>query len=496
MPVSPLLQEIRANSGEWRTQGLPDDVLDAFAATDHSLVVACQEALALHRRLRLDEPELAAMDEADLIPLVQEGLLNFYKPETVNPYVALAAKGPWIVSTHGAVVHDNGGYGMLGQGHNPDDVTAQLGKPHVMANVMTANLSQRSFNQKMRRELGHSREGGCPFHKFICLNSGSEAVTVATRLADINAKRQTGSGGAHEGKTIKALAIEGGFHGRTGRPARVSDSCREAYEKNLATFANHDDLVIVKQNDCDMLRQVFAKAEREGWFFEAMYMEPVQGEGAPGRALTREFYDLSVALVWAMGGLVVVDSIQAGLRAHGVLSIIDYPGFQQAPVPDVETWSKALNAGQFPLSVLGLSRRAAELYVKGVYGNTMTTNPRGLDVACAVLDAVTPQVRANIARQGDSFLTKLRQVQRDFPDVVVSVDGTGLLFCAELHPDIPVVGFGSPEERCRVLGLGVVHGGRNALRFTPHFGITDAEVDMVIGVLRTVLAEVRAALAA
>jgi hypothetical protein len=27
------------------------------------------------------------------------------------PYVAVAARGPWVVSLHGAVTHDNGGYG-------------------------------------------------------------------------------------------------------------------------------------------------------------------------------------------------------------------------------------------------------------------------------------------------------------------------------------------------------------------------------------------------
>ena len=70
-----------------------------------------------------------------------------------------------------------------------------------------------------------------------------------------------------------------------------------------------------------------------------------------------------------------MDSIQAGLRAHGVLSIVDYPNFEKAEAPDMETFSKALNAGQYPLSVLAVNARAAGLYRKGTYGNTMTTNP-------------------------------------------------------------------------------------------------------------------------
>ena len=53
-------------------------------------------------------------------------------------------------------------------------------------------------------------------------------------------------------------------------------------------------------------------------------------------------------------------------EGQGCLSVVDYEGFQDAEVPDLETWSKALNAGQYPLSVLGLSERAAELYVVGI----------------------------------------------------------------------------------------------------------------------------------
>lgn len=487
MSVLAKLQEIRDHSGPRRTRGVPDDALSAFAATDPSLVQAVDHALALHRQHRQDHPALVAMAEAELVVHVQGGLVNFYKPETVNPYVALAAKGPWIVTTHGAVVHDNGGYGMLGQGHNPDAVMEALSRPQVMANVMTPSLSHLAFDQKMRRELGHTRAEGCPFARFICLNSGSESVTVARRLADVNALRMVGPGGRHQGRVVKALAIKGGFHGRTDGPARISDSCRDAYEKHLASFRDHSDLVVVEQNDVAALELAFAQAEARGWYFDAVYMEPVQGEGAPGRAITRAFYDRAVELIRAMGGLVVVDSIQAGLRAQGVLSLVDYPGFQDAAVPDVETWSKALNAGQYPLSVLGLSQRAADIYVKGVYGNTMTTNPRALDVACAVLDSITPALRENIRRQGRAFLAGLEAMQAEFPGLIRLVQGTGLLFCAELDPAVPVVAFDSPEERCRLAGLGVVHGGVNALRFTPHFGITDAEVTLVLDLLREVL---------
>jgi hypothetical protein len=68
--------------------------------------------------------------------------------------------------------------------------------------------------------------------------------------------------------------------------------------------------------------------------------------------------------------------------------------------------SKALNGGQFPLSVLALQEHIASRYVVGTYGNTMTTNPRALDVAHSVLTNVTPDIRRCALRSGnrDEFL--------------------------------------------------------------------------------------------
>ena len=57
------------------------------------------------------------MSEEELVTILQDDYVNFYAPATVNPYVAIAGRGPWIVTSHGAVLHDNGGYGMLGGGH-------------------------------------------------------------------------------------------------------------------------------------------------------------------------------------------------------------------------------------------------------------------------------------------------------------------------------------------------------------------------------------------
>jgi acetylornithine/succinyldiaminopimelate/putrescine aminotransferase len=488
MDVIGLLRELRDFGGAPRTHGLPDDTIARFAATDASLVKAIEDAVAYHRALRDDLADFLRLDESEQIHHVQSGLVNFYPDDGVNPYVPAAARGPWIVTLKGAVLHDDGGYGMLGFGHNPAGVLEAMSRPQVMANVMTANVSQLRLSDALRKELGHTR-GGSPYSHFLCLNSGSESVTLAGRIADVNARLMTDPGARHAGRTIKRLAVKGAFHGRTERPAIYSDSSRRNYQQHLASFRNEDSLITVDPYNVAQLKAAFAEADRQGWFIEAMFLEPVMGEGDPGRALTPDFYAAARELTREHGTLLLVDSIQAGLRAHGVLSIVDYPGFESMEAPDMETFSKALNAGQYPLSVLAVTDRVAGLYRKGIYGNTMTANPRALDVAIAALDELTDDVRINIREKGQEFLKKMDLLKNELGGLITKVQGTGLLFSCELAPEFKCYGEGSTEEYMRERGIGVIHGGANSLRFTPHFRVTSAEVDLIVEEIRHALKE-------
>jgi acetylornithine/succinyldiaminopimelate/putrescine aminotransferase len=481
------LNELRSYAGAIRTRGLADATIERMAAQSPELVEAIDEAHSLHRALRTELPDLLDLDEAEQLARVQHDFVNFYADDAVNPYVALAARGPWVVTLKGAVIHDSGGYGMLGFGHAPKTVLAAMAKPQVMANVMTPSISQLRFTQALKANIGSARDGGCPYTRFLCLNSGSESVSLACRIADVNAKLMTDAGGKYAGRTVKRLAVKGAFHGRTERPAVYSDSSRKAYVQNLASFRDEHSLLTVEPYNVAQLRQVFADADRNGWFIEAMFLEPVMGEGDPGRAVTPEFYAAARELTRSHGCIFLVDSIQAGLRAHGVLSVVDYPGFEKLDPPDMETYSKALNAGQYPLSVLAVTDQTAALYRKGIYGNTMTANPRALDVACAVLGLFTPELRTNIRSRGTEFLDKLNQLARELPGLITKVQGTGLLFSCELAPQFKCFGAGSTEEWLRENGIGVIHGGANSLRFTPHFSITEAEVDLMIDGVRHAL---------
>src|SRR5690606_14926264 len=144
-----------------------------------------------------------------------------------------------------------------------------VARPQVMANVMTANLSQLRLANALKAEIGQ-RRGGCPYSKFLCLNSGSESVTLAGRIADINTKIHTDDGGRHAGKKVRRVAVKGAFHGRTEHPALYSDSTRKTYAQHLASHKAHESqLIIIEPYSVEQLRAAFAEADQHGWYIEA-----------------------------------------------------------------------------------------------------------------------------------------------------------------------------------------------------------------------------------
>ncbi|MEZ4755061.1 MAG: aminotransferase class III-fold pyridoxal phosphate-dependent enzyme [Bdellovibrionota bacterium] len=485
-----LLHGLRKGVGRALTIGLSDDVVLAFLSKDTKLAQAITGAVERKAELEKEFHDLFKLDEMDLKVQLQSGILNFYPESSISPYVPIYAKGPWIITAYGAVVYDTGGYGMLGLGHYPDEVFKAVATPQVMANVMTPSFSQRRIVSKLKESIGHTRSH-CPYDQFVFMNSGSEAMSVATRIVDINAKTMTDPDGLHAGKKIMLLGLERAFHGRTDRPAQVSDSTLGKCQI-MASFRDRKNLITVPVNDIKALEAAFMKVEQENIFIEACFMEPVLGEGSPGLALQPEFYRRARELTTKYNSILIIDSIQAALRAHGVLSIVDYPGFSDEKAPDMESFSKALNAAQFPLSVLAIRKEIAEIYKPGVYGNTMTANPRALDVACAVLDQMDKGLRSNIVDAGREFLHKLKDLKDEFPETITKVVGTGLLLSAEIDLKIPVASKGGLEELIRKAGVNVIHGGKNALRFTPHFAMNSQEIDLVISLVRKAIQEFKA----
>lgn len=482
------LEKLRQHRDQAETLGLSDAVIRKFLAVDKQLGRAILMAYEYsHSEAWQEFVRHAPSSEAEQVRYAQARLFNFYKDEALNPYIPLGAAGAWVVTSFGAVLHDSGGYGMLGFGHCVEGTQKILGANHIMANVMTASPSHHRICAALDAEIGHTRQTQTPVYgRYMFLNSGSEALSLASRIADVNTKNRI----TPQHKLVRSLSIAHSFHGRTERPARLSDSCRPAYRQYLHSFTALDDVGTLKHNDVQGLRQAFAAAERDGVFIDAIYLEPISGEGDTGCPLSPQFYSLARELATQHGALLVIDSVQAGIRGHGVLSVVDYPEFRELPPPDIEAFSKAIHMGHTPLSVVAVSAKTAAFFKPGIHGNTLTANPRALEVGCHTLSLLTPELRRNIVIRGEEFLQQFSKLRDEFPHIINRVQGTGLLLCISINPDIAVVGADGLETRLRKQGLGVIHAGKNLLRFTPVFTITSEEISLIVSVLRAVLSKI------
>ncbi len=479
------LNRMRELHGYQPQATLQTELIKSKVAFNHNLRLAILKSAKVFDNLRATFPELLKLPEVDAIKLLRSNILNFYPDHSSCPYIPIASQGPWIVTFHGGVIYTCGGYGILGFGHNPEFILEILAKEQTMANVMTPNISQYRFTRALLNNIGFSKSP--PYQQFALMNTGSEAVSVAARISDAHAKTLTDQGNRHFGKEIKYLALVGGFHGRTYDAAQASSSSYKAYQATLASYRNSKKLVTVIPNDLESLHKAFEQAEKDNVYFEMMFMEPVMGEGRAGFSITPEFYSLARKLTKEHQSLLLVDSIQAGLRCYGVLSINDYPGFEKLEGPDLETFAKAINCGQYPLSVLAMNAYSASFYKAGIYGNTMTGNPRGLDLGSAVLAQMTPEVRANIIAMGEEFKKSLLALQVEFPDIIEEVLGQGLLLSAKINAKYPVEGEHGIENQMRLNGVNVIHSSGNRLRFTPWFLINKEEIDLIQYCLKKVI---------
>ena len=87
---------MRNFGGEILTHGLKRKTLK-FISHDQNLRSAIESAYE-HFLVAKRKPDFLLLSEKEQIKLAQQNIVNFYANENVNPYVAISAMGPWIVT--------------------------------------------------------------------------------------------------------------------------------------------------------------------------------------------------------------------------------------------------------------------------------------------------------------------------------------------------------------------------------------------------------------
>jgi 4-aminobutyrate aminotransferase len=397
----------------------------------------------------------------------------------VAPITLDHAEGSWVYDTDGGKWLDFVvGIAVVNTGHcHPKVVKAvqeQAAKvPHAQMNI---------YRHGPMLELADKLVEILPdgMDEVMFANSGAEAVENAVKLA----KQVTRRPGI--------IAFHGAFHGRTHLTMALTDSAvhyrghheplvgsiyHARYCYPYRTPASEDPTAYAIEDVRRVLR-----AEIYGDDVAAIIVEPIQGEGG-FIVPTKEFMQELRVIADEIGACLIIDEIQAGMGRTGKWFCHEHYGVK----PDIVTIAKGIASG-YPLGAIAANHELWDKCLAGSMGGTYGGNA----VACAAGVATIAAMRedgmlANATRQGEKLLKFWKDKQAQYP-AIGEARGKGLMLAIECvqpgtkEPNAAVAkAFIAECQKHKVILMGACSMG-NGVRFLPPLNISDAEMDIAMGV--------------
>ncbi|MHC9043564.1 aminotransferase [Microbacterium saperdae] len=326
----------------------------------------------------------------------------------------------------------------------------------------------------------------------LLVNSGSEAVDLALRLAQAATGRRT------------VVALREAYHGWT----MASDAVTTSAYDNPSALATRPDWVHVAdvpnrfrgtyrgEDTADRyladLADDLEDLQRDDRDVAAFLCESILGN-AGGVLLPDGYLAGAYAQVRAAGGLCIADEVQVGFGRMGS----SFWGFEQSGViPDIVTIAKPMGNG-FPIGGVITSKRIADsLATQGQFFSSAGGSTLSCAVGLAVLDAmVEDDLQRNALDIGARLAEGLRGLATRHPLIGV-VHGEGLYLGVELVRDHASMEPAAAEaaaicERLRELGVIVLTTSErsNVLKIKPPLCLSAQSADHVVAMLDRVLAE-------
>jgi 4-aminobutyrate aminotransferase len=396
-------------------------------------------------------------------------------------------EGHRLYDTAGRAYLDFGnGIAVSALGHHHPAVTAAI---HAQVDRLIAPCAAMGFAETTVRHAAMiAATMPAPLNTVLFLNSGSEAIEAAMKLA----RRVSGRPGI--------VAFRGAFHGRTLGATSITSSninYRVGYEPLLPAvyltgypnvyrdYAGDEGRAISQsiKHLRDLTTTTIPANE-----IAAIIIEPIQGEGgyipAPAAFLRglRDFCDKH-------GILLVADEVQSGFGRTGRMWAFEHAGI----VPDVVCLAKAIANG-LPLSAVVTRRELQDRWGKGAHGTTYGGNPVSCAAGIAVLETIERErLVENAAERGEELLAGLRAIMAE-DDRIGDVRGVGLMIGVEFvsdratrEPDgatCEAVRAICGDEGLLVLSCGTEH---NVIRWIPPLDVTSAEIGEALAIFRSAL---------
>ncbi len=323
------------------------------------------------------------------------------------------------------------------------------------------------------------------------VNSGSEAVDLALRLATVATGRPTvlAMREAYHGWTIGSDAVSSSLGDNPRALETRPDWVRLVDAPNTfrGTHRGPDSAPAYLAD----LETRLAGLDAEGVPIAAFIAEAVYGN-AGGVLLPDGYLAAAYAAVRARGGLCIADEVQVGYGRLGEW----FWGFeQQRVVPDIITVAKAMGNGH-PLGAVITTRAISDAFAaEGSLFSSAGGSPVSCVVGSTVLDIMRDErLQQNAAVVGEHLRSGLLALQERHP-LIGAVHGRGLYLGVELVESRSTL---SPASAAAVAvcdalleeGIIVQPTGdhKNVLKIKPPMVITRESVDYVLGALDRVLA--------
>ncbi|HEY8504851.1 MAG TPA: acetyl ornithine aminotransferase family protein [Gemmataceae bacterium] len=335
----------------------------------------------------------------------------------------------------------------------------------------------------LAQALAEKAPGPSPKRVFFT-NSGAEAIEGALKLARwaTDRSRAVAFFGAFHGRTYGAMSLSGSklVH-RRGFSPLVPDIHHVPFPRDCPGCAGESVCACLAEIEEQLFRRVAPPDE-----VAAIFVEPIQGEGGyhvapPG------FLEALRGLCDRYGILMVLDEVQTGMGRTGKLFAIEHWGIE----PDIICLAKGIASG-LPLGAI-VAKAGVMDWPPGSHASTFGGNPVSCRAALATLDLLEGGYTANAAERGEQLGQGLLRLQEKHP-CLRNARGLGLMRAADLVR--PESGNRlAPDLRDAVVqaafrrGLLLLGCGEAALRFCPPLCVNAGQVETMLDILDSALAD-------
>ena len=294
-------------------------------------------------------------------------------------------------------------------------------------------------------------------------NSGTEATEAAIKIA----RRYFYSIG--KPKKNRILCIKNSFHGRTLAAIFASGSKKmtEGFGPKVEGFDHFE-----FDNHKSLKKSITSKTA-------AIMVETIMGEGGIKVIPDRCLRDLR-KICNKKKILLILDEIQCGIGRSG-----NFFAFESAKIkPDIVPIAKGIGGG-FPIGAVLMTKKAASGMTPGTHGSTFGGNPLAMSIGNAVLDIIFKKgFLKNVQKISKYFHLKLKELQREYPDIIKQVRGVGLLVGLQLFQD--QTKFIQQLMNNKLL---TIRAGENVIRLLPPLTVKKQEIDLAIKIIKKVCKE-------